>query len=511
MHSIRQKLLLLLDNRFEKTNELDIESIVAEAERSRIYSELYYVLREKKPNLSLSKRQMAQLNFRYLYYKFRTDIYIKELALIQAFSIKHNVRLVLIKGIANSLELYNNPYMRSYGDIDIIVRNINLIIYANLLKKLGYQNYDTLGEKIYQLNERKEEHYNFHELTLYKVVHGIRVELEIKHTSSAVNLEEMNDLLVHTKKVKIGSCYIECLNSPECFYHVCRNTYSNSELNNKHNIRDYFEVAQFIRKQRGDLFWREFGRIVDYHQKHNEIKSVLEHAAMVFRFNHLYANAMTVKDRGESSGYVKWRVPFVQRLIDGVSARDYFGLYIDRCYSSLNPNYYSAPHLGKCESLSIALRHNRSKGIILKMINYPTYLMIIIKKNGLSQYLESHAIIIRFINGDYEKDWHFNDYYITTDENRVPVCFLSYNSSTNIPFFGNNKMKYTNEMAADLTQCRLAVQIPKKTLGIRDRYLCYNILTIHFCDLNVPEYYVFDGSEYEDLNPKATPGVLVLD
>ncbi len=69
-------------------------------------------------------------------------------------------RVVLLKGISTSLRYYPAPYMRTMGDIDILVHKDFQNTLENICKELGYHQESTLPDEFYETHHHTAPYYN---------------------------------------------------------------------------------------------------------------------------------------------------------------------------------------------------------------------------------------------------------------------------------------------------------------------------------------------------------------
>ena len=507
-----QSILTILNHHPEKICT-SMHSIIEEAERAKMFPELLRALQETGFISSLTNTEKAMLSFHQRYHKSRTDIYIQEIKNILTIANSNGARVVLIKGLANAITIFQSQYQRGFGDIDIIVRGCNLVSFANKLRRIGFQNYDTLGKQQFTLLERLEEHYSFHELTLHKTVNGVQVELEIKHTSSAVNVQEMERLLQDTEILTIGSCKVECLDLTGTFFHACCNAYTNAELNNQCFLRNYYEVFEIIRDHCEQINYKRLECLAKEFNKTNVIKLVLWQVNQLFcmdKYKHFFPAQLqwnTSEDKSEAC-FVKWDVPFRERVLEGYRYERFLSLYCERCYSSENPNCDYSQTISGQGKVTYCLYNNNTKGIHITFELSPLFLIVRISHANIRNYLRNHKIIIRFLNGQYEKK-KFCDDYIIAEQDEMPLCWRNALLDTMFPDIMYTRDSETMQ-SKYIDNKYLTILIPRDDLPLRNKKLCFNFLTILHPDPTNKEYFVFDGSEFENINPIATPGVIEI-
>ena len=117
-------------------------------------------------------------------------VYLDELKKINELCTK--IKVLVFKGLAHSLSLYDIPQYRCFDDIDLFVRREDYIAVVNILMQLGYTEYDaeirkneylfyegTLFSRYAKNNNNSIENFIKNHLIFKKVVKGIEVKIEL--------------------------------------------------------------------------------------------------------------------------------------------------------------------------------------------------------------------------------------------------------------------------------------------------------------------------------------------
>ena len=168
--------------------------------------------------------------------------------------------IIWIKGIPLSSIIYNDPYFRSIGDIDILVephvqKDIVEILESNGYQKLGIIN-DEIGLR-YSVN--------YHEVQL---VSPFSSYVEVKTISGEMNTVKSEKMLLdffeNTMKIEIGNCMFETLDLSYTLLHLFLSAFSNSTtwyFMEDNGLRDIYEIVLFI--ARYNIDYDKFNKVAD--------------------------------------------------------------------------------------------------------------------------------------------------------------------------------------------------------------------------------------------------------
>ena len=182
---------------------------------------------------------------------------------------KAGIKLVFVKGIFLTADLYENMSDRSSKDIDVSIRKDDFLKSHNLLKKMGYVCKDFTDDEI--RNDRHWEYFREQHICYEKMYKKIKIYLEVH--GNIVNAGEAFD--IDTDEFINNSNKVDILNlqpyilSPEYnliylalhfIKHVPLNYthYSIMGLNPEINIGNLVDIALFIKKYKDEIDWEAF-------------------------------------------------------------------------------------------------------------------------------------------------------------------------------------------------------------------------------------------------------------
>lgn len=226
------------DYSFVENNKEKINELFSLASYHRVFNLTYHFLERnlnKIPDM-IEEKHREQL--------VKIDYVKRELVNTCRFLNELRMPYVILKGIPQSLLLFNDANLRDCGDIDLAVPVSEFENVYKLLLEFGYKQ---LGNNTDTLQYNYGPY--FHEINLYKVIdYGgaeKKVPLELKKASSAIKYK-FNLLYDNTQDLMIDSVPIKTLNNDATVLHLFCNAFTNNESKfiwNKSRLREYFEVA----------------------------------------------------------------------------------------------------------------------------------------------------------------------------------------------------------------------------------------------------------------------------
>ena len=181
---------------------------------------------------------------------------VKEMISICQFLNNNGIEYAVVKGPVLSQIIYDNPYNRSYGDIDIVLLNfekdcLKVMTYLSendYVQDLGWGNRCRINTQEIVLGERIDHH----EIRCVKGVNNM-YSVEIKNTLSCIPRTVIGEFCNYNKIYNIDGGDINSFDLNHTFISLCSNTFMNSEsrntvyYNNKY-LRHYCDLFFFIKK-----------------------------------------------------------------------------------------------------------------------------------------------------------------------------------------------------------------------------------------------------------------------
>ena len=294
------------------------------------------------------------------------DSFIQELSTVISFAEQNGIQIMIMKGLALSLFIYDNLYQREFNDLDVFICNHGKrTATANfkdlLVYNLGYKHIIAGREAPIHTDELGI----FHEYELYKEdSYGVPIYLEIKNASSAIDESIIDDFLLieNLQMVEASGICILTNNISYTLLHLFSNIYGDTEkrigVERKNLLRDLIDISLLIYKYKSAIDWGEISflskkynvsykiyNVLDRLRKMNLIDEILgEDIISIFKPIELKANYID-----SIGGKVSWSEHGVAERLFDVKGRlaEYSKLQYYKNLSEFNSNYDQRMVLGE--------------------------------------------------------------------------------------------------------------------------------------------------------------------
>lgn len=180
---------------------------------------------------------------------------------------KHpNIPYLAMKGVALSKLIYDDIYMRSSNDIDLLFREVDLDKVFEILSEHGY--FSVVGDPYpYGLEEGKalrlpypiykqNDHHEYCEMWKKKSTGFIAVELQRYIHSTIKDLNVMDRILGCNQPYQIKNLMFQTFDLNHSLMFMCENAYFDLTYSRRPiKLRHYLDIALFIKKYKTSLDW----------------------------------------------------------------------------------------------------------------------------------------------------------------------------------------------------------------------------------------------------------------
>ncbi|RJE89661.1 hypothetical protein D3P07_05330 [Paenibacillus sp. 1011MAR3C5] len=241
--------------------------------------------------------------------------------------------LLFIKGIVLSQLLYNDPFLRSSGDIDTLIREKDLSEINQLLINEGYvhacgkgdvynSDFDNLEILPYPILKdfKHHEYFEYYKqkgeqfiiLEIQRYIHNtITSESYLNRFFNSSRLLTINDISVRTLNIDYTLLYlIESI-------HTDSNWYQRGPKLNK-----YMELAMFITKYESEINWEQLFQNAQEFQMIDIVHNVFKEINEIFKetISHHIVETYTYDCRHKSLAMI-WDCPIVERIFQSDNER----------------------------------------------------------------------------------------------------------------------------------------------------------------------------------------------
>lgn len=335
-----------------EVDQIDLEKFIDLAKAHKVLIPVYLVIKDYLP-IHISKNLEEEIKI----LKLRQERKIKEIEKIITKAKESNISFVVVKGFIYSQLIFNDPFIRLAGDIDIILDDSDIETMHKIMKDLGYfQLIGKGGEENVILDYPILKHYRdfkgqseYHEY--YKVLeNGQKVKVELQRSiHTTVKAQKLNEFLNNIQQVKVLDIDIPTFDTPYLFLYMLENVYTDSEkIGGPFRLKEYLDLLAFIQKYNMQINWshiqhlsNQFGML---HLIHRVLKNLLDIFGQVLpdEVNLLFELKNATYDYSHSpSGYLlEWKSDIFQRVFNKVDRnKEILDILNENTYSLANINF----------------------------------------------------------------------------------------------------------------------------------------------------------------------------
>lgn len=268
---LKEVMDLIVDN-INESGENKQDAVVKFLLEKEIALMLWPQIKLYYPNIIINKTYEKWYNERLI----RAQRQEREIVNIVGLLKEKNIDFMLVKGLALSQILVNDPFARECSDIDILVNKEDMIKTYKALSNLGYrfiEGYNTRGVPI--VSDTPDYLYaeDYHEFPCIKY-HGKSefTIIEIKYATSAISYKYIKDFWENSIEISIGNTLVRTFNILDTLIHIIAHLYVNSQCEDGYitskYFRDFVDLKIFLDTYL-DIDWNYiFQRINKYEMIH---------------------------------------------------------------------------------------------------------------------------------------------------------------------------------------------------------------------------------------------------
>jgi hypothetical protein len=436
---IKQK---ALEMDYAMIEKLDWEEMLQISFRHKVFPLVY-----KAVNKFIPVKYQALYDQKYFDILKNKKIWMLELDRILKLAEQNNIDVVLLKGPALAKIIYDNIYDRQFGDIDLLVKETDMIKMYYLLHDIGYvqetgfdnntKRYNTVDKPIVKGNS------DFHELQCIKDIGDNNyVFVEIKRASSAVLIKHIEGFHENVQNICIDGINIKTSNFTYTFLHLYSNFFTNFETlwgtENDTNLREIVDTGIFISKYGDLLDWSDILLLSNEYEMTHKIYYVFKCLQELFdkiipddiieSFN---PNKVTYDFIGNSDGSINaWESDFVYRLFnDEERKREFIKINKKEIYKK----YYNLDEIEKDSFLNFTNCH-LYRHLIIEPLQWDIEYMLtcddrylylnLFLENYIYEQLGDYFIFVSFTDNNFDNAI-LNRTITITDSEGLQVLFVN--------------------------------------------------------------------------------------
>ena len=232
------------------------------------------LLRGYKMGISLLDQKDNIIDTSYIH---KAENHLLELQGIVSELQQYNINYVLVKGVSASQLLFDDPYLRGVGDIDLVVGADDFERTFKLLRNRGYYRSNSSNLK------SMEFYYGvlFHEISLEKIVRGRKVRIEVKRRTSCTS--SFAKWWPHVTQKIINGITLNVLEDEFEILHLLLTAFINNESYSVFQdcrLRDYFDIAYAIKHV--NFSWKDVLDAAEDMEVTHQVSAVLRSVKELF-------------------------------------------------------------------------------------------------------------------------------------------------------------------------------------------------------------------------------------
>lgn len=239
----------------------------------------------------------------------------------------HGIDMLVMKGPGLSMMLYDEPFIRSYGDIDILIKESDFNAIDKIMKNIGYypRVFGNSGRRtpIPIFNDPASQDIKYKKFDLDRDLNGT---FEIKRHIWPISSNFSNEYFNNLQKLYLNNTSIPVLDIQYTFLVLCSYAYNYTESSYgvfaKNCLRDYSEIYTYIHKY--TINWNEFSLLANKLGVLHKIYLVFNNLNTIYgdvidneiieKFNP--KNATYEVDAYEDGSFFNWKSNIITRLFD---------------------------------------------------------------------------------------------------------------------------------------------------------------------------------------------------
>jgi Uncharacterised nucleotidyltransferase len=245
---------------------LNWEGVLESALSQGIAPLLCHNLKKLQKSHFIPKKIMHKLERAYYANVARNMYHYEELKrILEAFSGK-GVKVIVLKGAALDKSVYGDIGLRTFGDLDLLVKEDDLPYAKKIMSDLEY--FFTSGKMSEEWRKKK----HFHLMPYIQPDKNIVVEIHwhITGDSFHINIDEWWEM---AKVIKIDNCQALILSPEDMLIHLCLHLFNHGY--NKITLRGLCDIFGTLTYYRKEINWQRFQDKVDKYKISKPVYTIL--------------------------------------------------------------------------------------------------------------------------------------------------------------------------------------------------------------------------------------------
>lgn len=310
-------------NKYKKLKNFDWNELKEVIEKNKVQLIFYKYIYELIP-------KEMQCSFDQMYFSLlsKNKVLFKEFLRIKEILELNNIPFTLVKGFPLSKLIYDDIYIRTTSDLDILVAEEDVVRAYDCLSSFGYKQqifYDRRTKKLITSDSAQFKYGdNSHELQCIKPISEDRfLGVEIKRATSAIPLKHIKMFLESRQYYNVNDVNVASFDMSHTYLHLCANAYNNSEtymgIYRGTYIRDYLDIIMFVKKYQKSMDWNMLQKLAVQYEIDFKVYTVMKNCNELLGTKLVQDNILElfIDEKCDSfEDRLNWKTSFINRFID---------------------------------------------------------------------------------------------------------------------------------------------------------------------------------------------------
>ena len=254
------------------------EMVYKNAYRHKVVPLIYCHLKRLKLLSYINIEVRGKFEAVYRENKLKNGVYLREsLMLLDAFG-NQGIKAVLTKGAYLVQFVYEDPALRYFVDVDILVGKTDFTRACSIMQESGYTigKYNKDEGKIFEMSKGEKlfwhkflGHLPFSKMSKSKYCEAINIEVHFDFFMEACRGGLTDDLINNTNVIIVKNRSLPCLNEVNLIIHQCcdlfKDIYDMKKIKDNSNLRmsKFCDVFEIINIYKAKIDWEVFIKTVD--------------------------------------------------------------------------------------------------------------------------------------------------------------------------------------------------------------------------------------------------------
>ncbi len=245
---------------------LNWEEVLVSALSKGIAPLLYHHLKKLQENRFIPKKVMDKLEKAYYANVARNMYHYEELKRILETFYEKGVKVIVLKGAALDKVVYGDIGLRTFGDLDLLVKEEDLAYAKKIMSDLEYV---STPDKVTE-EWRKENHFHLPPYIQPEKSIVVEIHWNITGDSFHINIDEWWKM---AKVIRIDNCQALIPSPEDMIIHLCLHLFNHGY--NEITLRGLCDIFETLRYYKKEINWQRFQDKIDKYKIGKPVYTIL--------------------------------------------------------------------------------------------------------------------------------------------------------------------------------------------------------------------------------------------